>query len=93
MGLNDLHFVQSQGQNPLFADPHQLFVGNLKVDQCHFCLAFAGYFRHKKREAAFGHKFSSRKYSIALDQGVAEQSGGNALHIGQCKLPLQQVLN
>ena len=91
--LNDLHLVESQSQHAILADPHQFVIGNFQIDFPHLGLSFTAYFRYVRRKTAMSGKISKGKDAVALNQGVAEETGGNLFHVSHGKAPIHQILH
>src|SRR6185369_7077355 len=93
VGLDDLHLLQCQGQDPLFADPHELFVGDVQINLLNLDLDLNLHLGHIRRKPALSGELVCRKYCIALDQGVAEEAGGDFFDVVPGQGAGQQVLD
>ena len=59
----------------------------------HLGLGLAGHLGSQRRKAAPGCEVRRRTGRVALNQGVAEQPGGNPLHIGSGECTFEQILH
>ena len=81
VGLDDLHLVQGERQHAVAADAHQFLVGDLQVDRVHLDLRLHLHLGDEGGHAALGLEAGGVQDLVALDQGVAQKSGGDPLGV------------
>lgn len=75
------------------ADAHQFLIGDFQINFPHLGLRHTGHPGCNRRESPPGDELRGCQDRVALDQGVAEEAGGNFFHITRQECALQQVLD